>query len=233
MVRRWSYINSLNVFNKSKYDTHRQAAFGATVRATMYFRGEFTVPTSLTRRRWSRRKHIYGWLTLSNILKEWAQLYRFNRNHTKFLLRQHFTKSTFIAFNTVSARNSLPCLHKGSELVVVSSVSKKVLHYFSKFSNPRIRFLLSFKNVNLSCLSFSSKYWDLAANANNDYSPILVQDSLNVGMQPLLKHSAANALQQQNSLILTNILQLTFKNALKITYHVYRIITFIVLTSIK
>jgi len=38
-------------------------------------------------------------------------------------------------------KNSLPCLYKGSEAVVTSSITKKTLKYFSLYLNPRLRFL--------------------------------------------------------------------------------------------
>ena len=154
MVRRWSYINSMNTFYNQGYDSKRQAAFGVTVKATMYFRKPYSAYTVLSRRRWARRKHLFGWLALSNVLKTWAQTYRFQRNYLKSSSRTHFSKSSFLAFNTISLRNSLPSKHQGAESVVFSSLTRKTLRYFSTLSNPRLRSLMSFKNINLSMVSF-------------------------------------------------------------------------------
>ena len=45
----------------------------------------------------------------------------------------------------MTARNSIPSLHKGSEDVVASTYTKRILNYFKMYSNPRLRFFLSFK----------------------------------------------------------------------------------------
>jgi hypothetical protein len=150
MVRRWSFINSLNVHYNPLFDSKRQSTFGVTVKSTMYFRKPYSVPSVLSRRRWSRRKHLYGWLPLSNVIKTWAQTYRFHKNYLKATTRAHFTKSSFLAFNLVSLKNTVPSKYKGSELIISSSLPRKILRYFSAFSNPRLKSLLSFRNINLS-----------------------------------------------------------------------------------
>jgi hypothetical protein len=178
MVRRWSYINSINAFYNQGYDSKRHAAFGVTVKATMYFRKPYSAHTVLSRRRWARRKHLFGWLALSNVIKTWAQTYRFQRNHLKSSSRAHFSKSSFLAFNTISLRNSLPSKHQGAELVIFSSVTRKILRYFSALSNPRVRSLMSFKNINLAMVSFpdpSVRFDDTPAASN---LVLVTQDNL-------------------------------------------------------
>lgn len=76
-----------------------------------------------------------------NILHNWASMYRFYKNYLKTTLNQFFFKNSFLALNLLRAKNSLPCLYKGSELVITSSVTKKTLTYFTSYLNPRLRFL--------------------------------------------------------------------------------------------
>ena len=230
MVRRWSYINTVNVFYNPKFDTHRQAAFGATVRATMYFRGEYTVPTSLTRSRWARRKHLNGWLVMSNIVKSWAQVYRFNRNHLKGVLRQHFSSATFIAFNVISVKNSIPYLHKGSESLVVSSFPKKILRYFTKFANPRFRFLLSIKNVNLSLVSLPHSDYDIETYLNNSYSTLLLRDGITAVAQV---PTTSKVIQSQSTQVIMSLLQLSANATLFKIKHVYRLLTLVTLLQLN
>lgn len=155
MVRRWSYINSVNSLAPRDFRYMRKAAFDTTVNATMYLRKTYSIPTRLTRKRWARRKHIHNWLYSANVLKDWAQCYRFHKNHNKSVLNQFFTPNAFIAFNLVSLTNSLPCLHKGSENVVTASFTRRILKYFSNYSslNPRLRALAQLKYLNVSFMS--------------------------------------------------------------------------------
>lgn len=179
MVRRWSYINSINTFYNQGYDSKRQSAFGVTVKATMYFRKPYSAYTVLSRRRWARRKHLFGWLALSNVLKTWAQTYRFQRNYLKSSSRTHFSKSSFLAFNTISLRNSLPSKHQGAESVVVSSLTRKVLRYFSTLLNPRLRSLMSFKNINLSMVSFPDPSVRFDETPASNGLVLITQDNIN------------------------------------------------------
>jgi len=155
MVRRWSYINSVNNLTPTNFRYMRKAAFDVTVNSTMYLRKTYSIPTRLTRKRWARRKHIHNWLYSANVLKDWAKSYRFYKNHNKSVLNQFFTPSSFIAFNLVSLTNSLPCLHKGSENVVTASFTRRILKYFSNYSslNPRLRALAQLKYLNFSFMS--------------------------------------------------------------------------------
>ena len=178
MVRRWSYINSINTYYNKGYDGKRQAAFGVTVKATMYFRKPYSPYTVLSRRRWSRRKHLFGWLPLSNVIKTWAQTYRFQRNYLKSVARTHFSKYSFLAFNTISLRNSLPSKHQGSEAVVVTSATRKILNYFSTFSNPRLRSLISFKNINLATVSFPNPSLRFDETTASTSLVVLAQDDV-------------------------------------------------------
>lgn len=142
MVRRWSYINSVNSFSPNDCYQAQKGAFDSVINSTMYLRKTFTLVTGLRRRRWARRKHIHSWIPLMNILQNWASMYRFYKNYLKTTLNQFLFKNSFLALNLLRAKNSLPCLYKGSELVVTSSITRKTLNYFSSYLNPRLRFLL-------------------------------------------------------------------------------------------
>ena len=188
MVRRWSYINQINILNRAKGDVHKQGSYNVNLRAAIYFHGSFTTATCLTRRRWSRRKHLHNWLVLANIVKTWAQFYRFQKNHLKCILRQHFTKYTFVSFNSVTVINSIPALHKGAETVALSPLPKKIIRIFLKFLNPRYLFLLSLKNINLAVVSFPSSFLkDPDFYIDNRYAPSMLCDGLTsfTGPSPL------------------------------------------------
>jgi hypothetical protein len=220
MVRRWSYINSLNSTYKHSLDGKRQSTFTVTVKSTMYFRKPYSVPTVLSRRRWARRKHLYGWLPMSNIIKSWAQTYRFVRNYLKSVMRSNMFKSSFIAFNLVSLKNMAPSSYKGLETILISSVSRKTLRYFSTKVSSRMNSLLHFKNANIAFMSFPdilprvNKYTE-----NNFVVPMLV-DSVN--FQSDLGYLPSFQSPDRAPQILT-ILTLTVLNSLKFIKYIYRI----------
>jgi hypothetical protein len=212
MVRRWSYINSMNTFYKPSHLEKRRAAFGVTVKSTMYFRKPYAPVSVLSRRRWARRKHLYGWLPLSNVLKHWAQCYRFKRNYLKAITRSHFSTLSFLAFNIISLRNSIPALHLGSESLVISSIPKKILRYFSAYSNPRLRSLLSFKNVNLAFVSLPPSTTITDDVLTTSHSVLFTYDDITSLVTPtapmtLTQSSHAIALQQ----LLTIFVQLPIR----------------------
>ena len=230
MVRRWSYLASVNSFYNKSYEGHQQAAFGVTVRATMYFKGTYTVPSKLTRGRWARRRHIYGWLHLSNILKSWSQIYRFNRAHLKGSLRQHVTPLNFLAFNAVTVQNSIPSRHTGSNNIVVSTLPKRVIRYFSKYNVSRSLFLLKLKNFNISYVSIPNGTQDISTYTDNKFAPVLVADNVSYLSQA---HNSLNS--RASSLLVLNdrLSQLVFQHTLPSVVSIYRVLTLLTLISIK
>ena len=144
MVRRWSYINSINSRNTSTARAVQKASFDANMNTLMYLKKRYSFPTKITRKQWARRKHIHNWITYLNVLKDWAKSYRLYRNHNKVVYYQFFTKNTFLAFNLVAARNSIPALNKGSEDVFTGTYTRRILSRFKVYSNPRLRFLERF-----------------------------------------------------------------------------------------
>ena len=153
MVRRWSYINSLNSFDPVDCYVAHKSAFDTIINSTMYLRKDFTLVTELRRRRWARRKHLHTWIPLMNILHNWASMYRFYKNYLKTTLNQLLFKNSFVALNLLRSRNSLPCLFKGSELVVTSSLVRKSLKYFSYHLNHRLRFFSKQNELNTLLVS--------------------------------------------------------------------------------
>ena len=178
MVRRWSYINIINGLSSPEFKITRRVAFSTTMNTSMYLRKLYTPATTLIRRRWSRRRHLHNWLATTNILKDWARGYRFYRNYNNFVFNQHFTKNSFLAFNLVSAFNSIPCLHKGSLDVITGSVTRRVLSYFNHFSNPRLKFLRFMKYSAILSVSYDPNHLDLSDFESHAALVPLVVDNL-------------------------------------------------------
>jgi len=179
MIRRWSYINSVNNSHMANYDIGRKSAFDVNMNSTMYLHRDYALSTHIPRHRWARRKHLYNWIQLANIMKDWAKVYRFYRKYTKFITNQYFTKNSLTAFNLVSSFNSIPCLFKGSEDVVAAPVTRKVLRYFSHMQNPRLTFFISNTHTARTLISYDPKYWDLKDLPEKPSFVPLFNDNLN------------------------------------------------------
>ena len=176
MVRRWSYINFINCGPLVASQSVPNAAVDVNMNTLMYLKKRYTPATKLTRKQWSRRKHVYNWLAPMNVLKDWAKVYRFHRNHSKVIYYQFFTKNSFIGFNLVSARSSIPSLYKGSEDVLTGMYTKRLLRSFRRYSNPRISFLYSNKYARpllISCYAESGTFLSSAFETNRAVVPLL------------------------------------------------------------
>lgn len=93
-------------------------------------------------------------------------------------MNQYLTPNSFLAFNLISAKNSIPGAHKNSELLVVSTFSRKVFKYFSYLTHPRFRLFASFKNVNLSVVSYDPLYSTLEKIIDYPFITPLVQHTM-------------------------------------------------------
>ena len=156
MVRRWSYINSLNCNQLLISRSIPKASVDTNLNTLMYLKKRYALATKLTRRQWARRKHLHNWIAPLNVLKDWAKSYRFYRNVSKLVYFQFFTKNSFIAFNLVSARNSIPALYKGSESILTGSYSKRVLRLLTVYSNSRSKFFTNFGYTRVLTISLHS-----------------------------------------------------------------------------
>lgn len=229
MIRRWSYINKINGLNSFELRSGRLGAFNLTFRSVTYWRKPFFLSTKLIRRRWTRRKHLYSWLALSNVIKDWAYTYRFHRNFLKAVFYQHTSPNAFFTFNLLNAKNSIPALHKGSELVVLSSCTRKILTYFTRFNNPRIRFILSFKNWNFSVMSYRSNYWNFEYEERNSYVTPIFLDSFGSVFHPYQPPTIKN---YKPSALIAKLWFWTNQSVIRTAKIVYRILTLTLLAQI-
>lgn len=230
MVRRWSYINSVNNVNLFEFNPGRTALFDVAIDTTMYLRKEYQMSTKITRHRWARRKHLYDWISLANILKDWAKLYRFYRKYNKFVFNQYFTKTALISFNLVSSMNSIPCLFKGTEDVVAATTTRKVLRYFQQFHNPRLKFLIRNKHLARMVLSYDVAYSNLSTwDEKSPFTPLL-QDQVKT-LTPYRNTNLAPIVQAK--LVFLNALTWPFVNSLLTVKVLYRFLVLLTYLRIR
>jgi hypothetical protein len=172
MVRRWSRINYFNQTKVLNFQHVYESTFDFNVNSNMYLRKRFSPDTTLTRRKWARRKHLTSWLPLSIVMSDWSQAYRFNRQLLKSFYAYSLTKTAIISFSTLGFKNSLPSVHKNTENVVMSSISKKLITYFQTSTPTYLRFFSTCRNANLTFLAFATNA-DLTSIEND--STVFIQ----------------------------------------------------------
>ena len=153
MVRRWSYINSVNTLQSENYRIAEKSFFDVSINSTMYLRKHFALSTRLTRKQWARRKRLHNWVAVSNVLKDWSRSYRFYRNHSKLALNQFLTRTSLIAFNVTGLRNVFPGLYRGSGEFLTGTYTRKLHNYFSSYPNSRFSNLKNLKSANVIFVS--------------------------------------------------------------------------------
>ena len=178
MVRRWSYINQINRISFSEFQSSSDAAFDSVVNSHMYLRKSFNSSTTITRRKWARRRHLSNWISISNAMANWSSSYLFNRRLMKALYAQFLTKNSFIALSVLSFKNSIPSLHKNTESVVSSTLTRSLFSYFQRYNSNRLMFFKSLKNINVTFLSLPSnsiKGLDIAGlKSSSAFVPMLL-----------------------------------------------------------
>ena len=103
MVRRWSYLNTINHSFESRdaLNVLVQVFQQTTFKATTYYRKPLYNPriTKLTRKNFYRRRHLNNWIVYQNIITLWAKEYLFFRKYSRTLLSIFFYKTSFLAYN--------------------------------------------------------------------------------------------------------------------------------------
>jgi len=148
MIRRWSYINQLNL--STSHQTFKIHAYStdSIVNSIMYLRKDYPQSTQAFRKRWARRKHTNNYLFLSNILISWAKEYRFYKNYNRSVHNQFFFLTTYLAFNLSFLERPSSELTKTVNPVLGSSWPLKTSNYFKhRFSTLRFFNVNSYKNI--------------------------------------------------------------------------------------
>lgn len=233
MIRRWSYINSVNSLNsrvKAYSVDLARASFDLNVNSTMYLHKYYSPATKICRRRWARRRHIYNLVPLTNIISAWAKYYRNTRNHTKAIMSQDFFGHSFVAFNFVSVMNSVPAVHKGLENFIISPYTRRMLTYFKIYGNPRLKFLLTRKHVAISTISIYKLQKNFNLLEDTPAAGALLYDGGTgfVGWDEVTPSSRLNSVQ-----LFTSLAQLSFANWWAKVISLYKTLILLTLRHLK
>lgn len=103
MVRRWSYLNTINQSFESRDSLNIlvQVFQQTTFKATTYYRKPLynSLITKLTRKNFYRRRHLNNWIVYQNIITLWAKEYLFFRKYSRTLLSIFLYKTSFLTYN--------------------------------------------------------------------------------------------------------------------------------------
>jgi len=170
MIRRWSYINSLNNFKWTNGSMdYKYLSFSlhkTTFKDTTYYRRKIRYLSRLARRSWARRKHLGNWVFYQNILNDWSQDYLFFRKYNRFILNVQLFKNSFFVYNLLIITKIGIANFIGSEKVMISSLINRVSRYYSRI-NP------SFWTIpnNFRCMSWLYVTTNLATEELKTQSP--------------------------------------------------------------
>ena len=134
MVRRWSYLNLINTTFSSEHKALAFAHHYVTFKATTYYRKSIHRITKLSRRSWSRRKHIHNWLLYQNLVANWAQDYLFFRKYNRWALTLNLFRNSYLTHNLLILKSASIFDFDGSEEVVVSKFVRRIIRYSSKLN---------------------------------------------------------------------------------------------------
>jgi len=140
MVRRWSYLNLINTTFSSEHKALAFAHHYVTFKATTYYRKSIHRITKLSRRSWSRRKHMHNWLLYQNLVANWAQDYLFFRKYNRWALTLNLFRNSYLTHNLLILKSASTSDFAGAEEAVVSNFVRRIIRYSSKLNAQMYRF---------------------------------------------------------------------------------------------
>jgi hypothetical protein len=148
MIRRWSYLNNINHIFFEQYRLLNFVHYEQSFKMNIVFRKEINYISTISRKSWSRRKHLTNWLIYQNVLTDWSKDYLFFKKYNRFILIFQLFKNNFFSYNNFLIKKLNVSSTSGSETIVFSSLTSKIIRYCSKNFNQFYMFLHKYKNIN-------------------------------------------------------------------------------------
>jgi hypothetical protein len=222
MIRRWSYITQLNALHNisciPKISTFTHTSFTSTT----YFRYPPLEKTTLIRHKWGLRKHVTSWLLSSNVLKDWARLYRFFRNYLRFNLRRHFTPNSFSGLNLITLVNRVGFSDKKNEALVFASFTKAFLSNSQKsrhLSSPRVRTFPLFTTFCVSHMSLPTQAPLDEPDFQVGYAPLILDQSSHISPSSAFVSQQTHVVPNHKPVLLSLPLQVILRILVSVRQH--------------
>lgn len=174
MVRRWSYLNSLNHVFSSQYKTLNFVYYEQSFKTNIFFKKSINSISILSRKSWSRRKHLHNWMVYQNIFSDWSTDYLFFKQYNNFTFNYQLFKNSFLCYNTILLKNLTSLTSVGLEKFSYSALTKKIMHYNNGFSvqNNFSKFLSSYRSVSWLYVTTPTNINDFKTLNLNQIHPI-------------------------------------------------------------
>ena len=173
MVRRWSYLNSVNSIFFDQYRLLNFIHYEQSFKTNIVFRKDINQVSTLSRKSWSRRKHLTNWLVYQNVLTDWSKDYLFFKKYNRFTLVFQMFKNTFFSYNSFLIKKLNTSSTVGTEAFVFSTLISKVIKYCSKYSPNFYTFLKYYKNINWLYITTPKKSEAIQQSSGTLFNPIL------------------------------------------------------------
>lgn len=173
MIRRWSYLNNINHIFFDQYRLLNFVHYEQSFKTNIVFRREINPISAISRKSWSRRKHLTNWLIYQNVLTDWSKDYLFFKKYNRFTFIFQMFKNTFFSYNTFLIKKLNISSTVGSETILFSSVISKIIRYCSKQSSNFYMFLRNYKNINWLYITTPKKITNNNPLVGNLINPIL------------------------------------------------------------
>lgn len=136
MVRRWSYLNYINLY----YEPFKPLDYASQVVAfkttTSYRRRLFSNEISRPSRRfYAKLKRLSTAVHYNNILSNWSEDYLFFKKYNRFIMTYQLFKNSYAVNNLLLFKKSPIYTFPGSENVIASYLVFSTSKYFKKY-NP-------------------------------------------------------------------------------------------------
>jgi hypothetical protein len=151
MVRRWSYINSINstifIINSFKTKPILNALRISTFKATTYYWENlyFDNITFVTRRSYYRRRHVNTLILYQNIVTSWSKSYLFFRKYSKSILNLNFSKYNYLSQNLFLSKSQDISSLLGFDIIKLTFIPSTLYSFISLKSINVLPFLVRYK----------------------------------------------------------------------------------------
>lgn len=215
MVRRWSYLNSINLsflfLNRGKFKPIINVLKMSVFKATTYYWEDLysDTITYLTRKSYYRRRHINSLVFYKNILSSWSKDYLFFKKSTKNLLNLNLFKYNYVIQNIFLAKCQDISSLLGFEDFKLTFFTNRVFNFFNMGAKYILPFFNSYKGPYLYVSSFERfNKLSFSETALKD-EPIRLLTGGNL-TQPFWQEKGLKILNY----LLSNILSLFFSKAI-------------------
>jgi len=224
MIRGWSYVNKLNSIFFDKYSDLNFIHYESTFKSNIHFKKNINVLSKLSRKSWSRRRHLTSWIIYQNVFSNWSNDYLFFKQYNKFIFNYQLLKHSFLTYNFMVLKKTNNSYIKDIESFISSSFINKLSNYFNKLNFSSYLFLKRLKNNQWFFISSFDKQ-NLTKSVNN-INPNPFYSTSQINYYPIeLKNFKLN--------YITQILDTIFNIILSKNVEIYKILSLLLLMNIK